>query len=268
MPIVHPSLYMAVYARMQTALAHVLARSTHGRTKVYRSGNAVDAGRMGADKYRTPYKSSTNDGYRWTGPRPPGVVNLKPAAGGVYTSIGLNDALLGEFAFYAFGTTLDEDVQRRLDGKSTMLTSATFPATLAAKRIFEYEFSGALRIADLSLTGTGGRRLLRLLDHDAGVKAALKTATFANAEAAYVASHDNSLPRAMSQAVRDMLPGYDAVWVTSARADSAREMRDIEGDNIVFYGPDGMVISALRPVREISFTMLPNGKYKDVINTL
>jgi hypothetical protein len=266
MAIVFPALYDAVYARMRTALGSVVTRNTNGRSRVYRSGNATDAGRLGADKYRTVFRSSTNDHYRWTGPRPPGRVNSKPAAGGVYTSLGMNDALLGEFAFYAFGTTLDEDVQAKLDGRPTKLTPATFPATLATKRIFEYEFSVTVRIADLSLSGRGGRELLRALDADPAVKAQLQASGYGNAREAYTASADGSLPRAMGQAVRDFMPGYGAIWISSARADAAVKMRDDEGDNIVFFGRDGALLNELRPIREISFVAAAGGRYRDVIH--
>jgi hypothetical protein len=267
MPINHPALYDTVYARMQNVLGNVLTRSTNGRNRVYRSGNATDAGRIGADKYRTVFKSSTNDSYRWTGPRPAGVTSVKPAAGGVYTSLGLNDALLGEFAFYAFGTTLDADVRRQLDGVPTVLTPSTFPATLATKRIFEYEFPVTLRIADLSLSGRGGRELLRAVESDAAVKAQLHAAGYGNARAAYLSSADHSLPRAIGQCVHDFLPGYRAIRISSARADSAVQMRDDEGDNIVFFGSDGTTLNDLRPVREISFIPAANGKFRDVIHT-
>ena len=263
MPITHPALYQAVYARMRDLLGQVTSCNPHGRARVYRSGDAADAGRAGADKYRTVYRSSVNDSYRWTGPRPPGVTTAKPAVGGVYTSLGLNDALLGEFSFYAFHTTLDEDVRRKLDGQAPLMTAANFPPALAAKRIFEYEFPIALRIADLSLSGQGGRDLLRQVGSAPAVKAALHAAGYGSGQAAYVASGDHSLPRAMSQAVRDLLPGYRGIKVTSARADAAMSFREEGADNVIFFGADGQLIDDLRPVREISFDHQPNGTLKE-----
>lgn len=265
MPITHPALYHAVYARTKAALAHVSSWSSRGRTRVFRVGDAADAGRAGADKYRTVYRSSVNDSYRWTGPRPAGVTSTKPAVGGVYTTLGINDALLGEFTYYAFHTTLDTDVKRVLDGRAPRLTAATFPATLARKRIFEYEFPIALRIADLSLSSRVGRALLQAVESDPTVKAALHASGHGTARSAYLASGDHSLPRAMSQAIRDCLPGYRGIRVTSVRANAALRMQDDEGDNIVFFGPDGVLLHDLRPVREISFEPQPNGKVRDVV---
>lgn len=265
MPIRHPALYHAVYARMRDLLGQVTAWNPQGRTRVYRVGNAADAGRAGADKYRTVYLSSVNDDYRWTGPRPAGTASPKPAAGGLYTALGMNDALLGEFAHYALGTTLDQDVQRTLDGVAPVMTSANFPPAIASKRIFEYEYPASLRIADLSLTGHGGRRLLRELEAAPAVRAALQAAGFGTAQNAYVANGDGSLPRAMGQALRDHMPGYVAIKVTSARAEAATTLGEEEGDNLVFFGADGQLISALRPVREISFVRQPNGKLRDQV---
>ncbi len=268
MPIAHPQLYDAVYARMRDLLTAVVTRRSGGKNRVFRSGDAIAAGRAGADKYRTVFRSSTNDDYRWTGPRPKPVAGSKPAAGGVYTSLGLNDALLGEFTFYAFKTTLDQDVQRRLDGLPTMLTSGTFPVALATKRIFEYEFPDALRIADLSLSSGAGTELLRGIGSSPTVQSALKAAGYRTGRDAYLASDDHSLPRAMAQVVRDFLPGYLAIRVSSVRASAAVKMHDDEGDNIVFFGPDGSLITELTPKREIAFQPQPNGTLKDVISPL
>lgn len=271
MPIQYPALYAAVYRRMQDLTSKVVTRSARGRNRVFRSGDATDAGMAGADRYRTVFESNIKD-HRWTGPRPRGVTSPKPVAEGVYTSLGLNDALLGEFAFYAFGTTLDDDVKRKLQGTPTTLVSSTFPATLATKRIFEYEFSNATRIADLSLSGSDGRELLAAVELAPAVRTALQTAGYPSARAAYVFTHkdpvkrDYSLPRAMAQAVRDLLPGYMAIWVSSAQASGAVQMNDIEGDNIVFFGPDRQIVHELKPVREISFDLLPSGRTRDVIN--
>lgn len=267
MPISHPALYDAVHARMRDLLVHIQARTGHGRQLVYRAADATFTGRRGADDLRTPFRSSTNDNNRWTGPRTRTATTARPAAGGVYTSLGMNDALLGEVAFYAFSTTLDEDVQRQLDGKPTVLTAATFSPTLAGKRIFEYGFNPGLRIADLSLSGSGGRALLRALESEATVRAALRTAGYASATAAYLANGDHSVPRAMSQAVFDYSTGFQAIWVTSARADAARALHDDEGDNIVFFGPDGIPINALVPKREISFVISPRGAVRHVVAT-
>lgn len=266
MPILHPKLYEAVYARVGNVLNSVTSRSARSRNHVYRGGDfrdVKDTGLAGADKFRTVRESSTDDGNRWTGPRAHGVTKPKPAAGGIYTSLGLADAWLGEFAFYAFGTTVDEDVQRMLRGEPTLLSPATFPAAFATKRLFEYEFPVSLRIADLSLSGQGGRELLRAIETDAFVKAQLTRAGYGNVRQAYLANLDHTLPRAISHAVRDLMPGYQAIWVSSARAGSAVQMRDDEGDNIVFYGADHSKIEYLRPVREIAFAQLPNGKYKE-----
>ncbi len=265
MPIRHPDLYEAVYLRMRDLLSSVSSRSFSGAPRVHRSGDAMDTGRAGADKYRTVYRSSTNDEYRWTGPRPP-VATLhrsgKPGAGGVYTSLGMNDALLGELTFYAFRTTLDLDVQRQLDGQPTTLTCTTFPAMLVTKRIFEYGVPVATPIADLSLSSSAGRALLGAIASDSRVKRALADARFATARDAYLSSDDHSLPRAMAQVVRDYLPGYLAIWVSSARAEAAVSLQDQEGDNIVFFGPDGALLSALTPLSEISFVRQPNGTYR------
>ncbi|BAH37082.1 MAG TPA: hypothetical protein DGD08_16925 [Gemmatimonas aurantiaca] len=266
MPIKHREVYEAVYLCLRDHLSSVGTRAVQGAPRVYRSGDAADQGRLGADKYRTVFRSSTNDHYRWTGPRPtPCAIPVppgKPAAGGVYTSLGMNDALLGELTFYAFKTTLDLDVERQLNGQATTLTSATFPAMVATKRIFEYTFPVATQIADLSLSSNAGRALLRILGNDAKVKKALNGARFTTAREAYLASDDNSLPRAMGQVVRDFLPGYQAIWVSSVRAGAAVSMREEDGDNLVFFGPDGAQLNLLTPVREIGFTLQPNGTYR------
>jgi len=264
MPILHPKLYDAVYATLQRQVASLPMRRPTRAPRVFRAGQALDAGRTGADKYRTVHESSINDGYRWTGPRPHPVASAKPAAGGVYTSIGFNDALLGELSYYAFGTTLDEDVQRKLAGKPTTLTARTFPLKLSQKRIFEYEFPQALAIADLSLSSQAGRELLDSLDRAPLVRTALQGAHYASARDAYLASKDHSLPRAMAQLVRDVLPGIRAIWVSSARAGAAVQLQDMEGDNLVFFGPDGTVLSDLRPLREIWFERQADGTFKDV----
>ncbi|WP_337170227.1 hypothetical protein [Gemmatimonas aurantiaca] len=271
MPIKHPDVYEAVYLRMRDLLSTISSRTVPGASRVYRSGGAVDKGRAGADKYRTVYRSSVNDEYRWTGPRPASSVSAakgKPGAGGVYTSLGMNDALLGELTFYAFQTTLDLDVQRQLDGQPTTLTSTTFPAMLATKRIFEYTFPVATQIADLSLSSNAGRSLLRAIGSDPRVKKALTGARYTTPREAYLASHDHSLPRAMAQVVRDFLPGYQAIWVSSARAGSAVSMQDQEGDNIVFFGPDGATLNLLTPVREIGFALQPNGTYRHTVQAI
>lgn len=268
MPIKHPALYEAVHARMQHVVKHVESWNPRGRTRVFRCGDAADAGRAGADKYRTVFRSSINDNYRWTGPRPPSMKAASPAVGGVYTSLGLNDALLGEVAFYAFHTTLDQDVRRTLDGGPPVLTAANFPPKLATKRIFEYEFPLALRIADLSLTGRAGRDLLRAVAAGPTVRAALARAGYHDARLAYLATDDHSLPRAMAQGIRDFMPGWRGIKVTSVRAEAALQLHEEEGDNVVFFGPDGALLGELRPVREIAFDLQANGRLKDRVGAL
>jgi hypothetical protein len=264
MPILHPDLYDAVYATLHRQMASLPMRRPGGTPRVYRAGPAVHAGRAGADRFRTVYQSSTNDGNRWTGPRPRPVTSGKPAAGGIYTSIGFNDALIGEFSFYAFGTTLDEDVQRRVAGKATTLSAATFSLKLSERRIFEYEYPQGLPMVDFSLSSRAGQELLHALDRAPIVRLALQGARYPSARDAYLASADHSLPRAMAQLVRDVLPGVRAIWVSSARAGSAVQLQDQEGDNLVFFGADGAIVSELRPVREIWFERQPNGSFKDV----
>lgn len=264
MPIGHPGLYDAVYAAMLGMQAEIpLARMAPG-TRVYRIGAAAPAGRIGADRYRTVFESSINDTNRWTGPRPRHITSAKPAAGGVYTALGFNDALLGEFAFYAFNTTLDEDVSRVLAGKPTMLDPATFGPTLATKRIFEYAVTPSISFVDFSLNTRPGVGFLRSLDSAAQVVLALRTAGFHNARGAYLASGDHSLSRAMAQVVRDVLPGCKAMRVSSARAHAAVEMRDTQGDNYVFFGVDGALLPDLTPVRETWFKKASNGKFEGV----
>ena len=285
MPIQHPSLYDAVYARMQSIRTNLSVGTWKGKNRVYRTAPTKYAGRIGADEYRKPWNSSAKDN-RWTGPRPAPVTSSNPAASGVYTSVGISDALLGELTFYdpllranyceALGLrpgtelspTLDEDVARELADKKpkqrSLLTPQNFPAALAARRIFEYEFPIALPIADLSLTSGRGRELLRNVSADACVRAELRKAGYRDATQAYLANFDNSLPRALSQAIRDLRPEVSAIWVTSARADEARAARDIEGDNIVFYGTDSTPIQALKPIQEISFVPQPDGKLKEL----
>jgi hypothetical protein len=277
-PINNPDLYDAVYACVRNSLSHVQTRRAAAPARVYRIVDASNPGAIGAEMYRKPFKSSTNDANRWTGPRPPSsptspaprpaAVNAKPGPSGVYTALGLNDALLGEFAHYAFGTTLDDDVNRQLDGQSTRLTSTTFPAMLARKRIFVYEFPMATPIADLSLSGRAGLDLLALLDRTRMVTAALRAARYSSARDAYLSDSDHSLCRAMAQVVRDALPGYQAIWVSSARAGAAVSLRDSQGDNLVFFGPDGAAIDALKPVQDVSFVLAPNGTYRHVVTAL
>ncbi len=261
MPILHPDLYDAVYARMRDLVSLVQTRRVHGTARVFRIVDAAHAGRAGAEMFRKPYQSSTNDSNRWTGPRPTIKPTGKPPASGVYTALGFNDALLGEFAYYAFHTTLDDDVRRQLDGKPTQLTAATFPMQLATKRVFVYEFPAATRIADLSLTGQGGQALLRAIGAAPTVRAALQAAKYASTHDAYATNGDHSLPRAMAQLVCDVLPGYRVLWVSSARADAAVSMADSQGDNLIFLGPDGVEISLLKPVQEIWFRKGSNGSY-------
>ena len=238
-----------------------LARMAPG-TRVFRIGAFSDAGRVGADKYRTVFNSSVNDTNRWTGPRPRHVTSSKTAAGGVYTALGFNDALLGEFSFYAFSTTLDEDVTRMLAGKPTTLDPATFSPTLATKRIFGYAVAPSLSFADFSLNSRPGVGFLRSLDSAGQVALALRAAGFHHTRGAYLASGDHSLPRAMAQVVRDVLPGCRAMRVTSVRAQSAVAMHDEQADNFVFFGADGALLTDLTPIRETWFRKLPNGKFE------
>jgi hypothetical protein len=268
MPILYPALYDAVYARMRDLVSQVQTRRVNGTARVFRIVDAVHSGRTGADMFRKPYQSSANDNNRWTGPRPKAAPGGKPAASGVYTALGFNDALLGEFAYYAFHTTLDDDVRRQLDGMPTQLTSATFPMQLATKRVFVYEFPAGTRIADLSLTGQGGQALLRALGATPAVRDALQAATYASARDAYVADGDHSLPRAMAQLVCDVLPGYRVLWVSSARAEAAVSMADSQGDNLIFLGPDGVEIPLLKPVQEIWFRKASNGTYVHEVQAL
>ena len=264
MPIAHPGVYDAVYDAMLGMQAQIpIARMAPG-TRVFRIGGVADVGRIGADKYRTVFNSSTNNDNRWTGPRPRHILSPKPAAAGVYTALGFNDALLGEFAFYAFSTTLDEDVSKMLAGQATTLAPATFGATLATKRIFEYSVAPSLQYADFSLNTRPGTGFLRSLDSASQVALALRAAGFHDARGAYVASGDHSLPRAMAQVVRDVLPGCRAIRVSSARAQAANEMRDTQGDNFVFFGPDGALITDLTPIKETWFRKSASGKFEGV----
>ena len=268
MPITYPALYDAVYTTLRNELATLPMQRHRGRSQVYRVGSVSDAGRAGADRYRTVYQSSTNDAYRWTGPRPPTVAAGRPGAGGIYTAIGFNDALLGEFAHYAFGTTLDEDVQRKLSGNPTTLASRTFSPALAQKRVFVYAYSPAVPIADLSLSNPAVRDLLARLDRAPAVRAALQTARYQSTREAYLASSEHSVPRAMAQLVRDALPGVRALRVSSARAGAALQLHDEEADNLLFFGTDGMLVADLQPVREIWFERMPNGTWRDRTATL
>ena len=121
---------------MRDLVSHVQTRRVNGTARVFRIVDAVHSGRTGADMFRKPYQSSTNDNNRWTGPRPKATPGGKPAASGMYTALGFNDALLGEFAYYAFHTTLDDDVRRQLDGMPTQLTAATaWRRRFAARRL-------------------------------------------------------------------------------------------------------------------------------------
>lgn len=269
MPIKHPALYAAVYARSIQALNELETWKPKGSRRVFRSGNTADAGRAGADKYRTIYQSSTNDDYRWTGPRPPGAApSHKPAAGGLYTSLDMNDALLGEFAQYAFRTTIDEDVRRQLNGHMPRLTASTFQPALGAKRIFEYEFPSGIAIADVALNSNAGRQFLAALGADDSVNSSLAAAHYDSVPTAYVASDDHSLPRAIAQAIRDGAPGYRGLRVTSARSEAGTSFGEETGNNIVFFGADGLLILDLRPVREISFKPGSNGRMRDEISPL
>ena len=224
MPIAHPGLYDAVYSALRGMQAEIPLKALPPALHVFRSGDADDAGPAGAEKYRTVYKSSTNDAYRWTGPRVQARVVDKTPAAGVYTSLGFNDALLGEFAFAAFDTSLDADVRRRVANipkNPVVLDPSTFSPALATKRIFEYAVTPSLLFVDFSLSGRAGREFIRSLDALPAVAAELRAAGFHNTRSAYCASKDHSVPRAMGQAVRDFLPRCRVMRVSSVRAQSA-----------------------------------------------
>jgi hypothetical protein len=268
MSVRHPALYAAVYAGMQRALHQVAHWQRSGPTLVFRTGDVADAGARGADKYRTVYRSSTNDDYRWTGPRPSGARHAKAAVGGLYTSLDLSDALLGELTHYALGTTIDADVRRQLDGRAPVLTASTFQPAMARKRIFEYECPAGVLLADLSLGSSGGRHLIASLEAEPSVRAALRAARYPTARSAYVANADHSFPRAVSQAIWDMLPAFHGLRVTSARSETGTSFGDDTGDNVVFFGPDGALIGDLRPTREFAFVQQGSGPMKTVITSI
>ena len=280
------ALYWATYARMRDTLRHVSIWKPAKTTRLFRavrpkSGTQVTTGRAGADKYRTVYESTTND-YRWTGPRPPTPPSLspelrrllaRPAVGGLNLAVGLNDATLGEFVWYATAgskqTTFDDDARRRAAGQTTTLTTTTFTAALAVSRVFEYALPAGLPIADLSLGTSGGQAILDALITDiAGAlgqpSAAEKTRVdallagfkrngYVSPKNAYTASGDYSFCRALSQAVRDFMPGCRGVRVTSVRADAGAVFGEFSGDNVILFGDDGAMIRDLRPVHEFMF---------------